>query len=111
MLLKRILSICSLILLIISCSNSDLNKSFQLSTTIDTTRASIGDLISYKVLTHNIGNKYFDISKNEFSEPLELRNSKLLLDKKEKVIGAEFILSVWDTGKVCLLYTSPSPRD
>ena len=60
MLLKRILSICSLILLIISCSNSDLNKSFQLSTTIDTTRASIGDLISYKVLTHNIGYKYFD---------------------------------------------------
>ena len=117
MLLKGILSICSLILLIISCSNSDLNKSFQLSTTIDTTRASIGDLISYKVLTHNIGNKYFDISKNEFSEPLELRNSKLLLDKKEKVIGAEFILSVWDTGKVTIpsmninIYNSDSTFD
>ena len=117
MLLKRILSICSLILLIISCSNSDLNKSFQLTTTIDTTRASIGDLISYKVLTHNIGNKYFDISKNEFSEPLELRNSKLLLDKKEKVIGAEFILSVWDTGKVTIpsmninIYNSDSTFD
>ena len=46
-----------------------------------------------------------------------MRNSKLLLDKKEKVIGAEFILSVWDTGKVTIpsmninIYESDSTFD
>ena len=87
MILNRLLLICSLIVLTNSCNNNDhFGGSFQLSVTIDTTRASIGDLISYKIITQNIGNKYFMIENSQFSEPLELRSTKLLYDKREKVI-------------------------
>ena len=103
MLIYRIFLIFSLIILSNSCKNSeDLNGSFQLSVTTDTTRASIGDLISYKITTQNLGNKYFKIENPQFTEPLELRSSNLLYDKKEKVTGAEFIFSVWDTGMVSI---------
>ena len=102
MIFKRLLLICSLIFFIESCSNSDINGSFQLSATTDTTKASIGDLISYKIITHNIKDNYFEISQSEFSEPLELRDLKLLYDKRKRVKGAEFIFSVWDTGKVTI---------
>jgi cbb3-type cytochrome oxidase subunit 3 len=103
MLLNRLLLICSLIVLANSCKNSDqLDGSFQLSVTTDTASASIGDLITYKIITYNIGNKYFEIANRQFSEPLELRNSKLLYDKVNKVTGAEFIFSVWDTGMVTI---------
>ena len=74
MIFKRLLLICSLIFFVESCSNSDLNGSFQLSATTDTTKASIGDLISYKIITHNIKDNYFEISQSEFYEPLELRD-------------------------------------
>jgi len=103
MLIYRLLLIFSLIVLSNSCKNNEhLNGSFQLSVTIDTTRASIGDLISYKIITQNIGDKYFKIENPQFTEPLELRSSTLLYDKKEKVTGAEFIFSVWDTGMVSI---------
>ena len=103
MLIYRIFLIFSLIILSNSCKNSeDLNGSFQLSVTTDTTRASIGDLISYKITTQNLGNKYFKIENPQFTEPLELRSSNLLYDKKEKATGAEFIFSVWDTGMVSI---------
>ena len=103
MLLNRLLLICFLIVLTNSCNNNDhFGGSFQLSVTTDTTRASIGDLISYKIITQNIGNKYFKIENPQFLEPLELRSTKLLYDKREKVTGAEFIFSVWDTGMVTI---------
>jgi hypothetical protein len=103
MLIYRLLLIFSLIVLSNSCKNNEhLNGSFQLSVTTDTTRASIGDLISYKIITQNIGDKYFKIENPQFTEPLELRSSTLLYDKKEKVTGAEFIFSVWDTGMVSI---------
>ena len=63
MLLNILLLICSLIVLANSCKNSDqLDGSFQLSVTTDTASASIGDLITYKIITYNIGNKYFEIA-------------------------------------------------
>ena len=65
MIFKRLSLICSLIFFIESCSNSDLNGSFQLSATTDTTKASIGDLISYKIITHNIKDNYFEISQSD----------------------------------------------
>jgi len=103
MLIYRLFLIFSLIILCNSCKNSEhLNGSFQLSVTTDTTRASIGDLISYKITTQNLGNKYFKIENPQFTEPLELRSSNLLYDKKEKVTGTEFIFSVWDTGMVSI---------
>ena len=103
MLIYRLLLIFFLIILSNSCKNSQhLLGSFQLSVTTDTTRASIGDLISYKITTQNLGNKYFKIENPQFSEPLELRSSTLLYDKKEKVTGAQFIFSVWDTGMVTI---------
>jgi len=103
MLIYRLLLIFSLIVLSNSCKNNEhLNGSFQLSVTTDTTRASIGDLISYKIITQNIGDKYFKIENPQFTEPLELRSSTLLYDKKEKLKGAEFIFSVWDTGMVSI---------
>ena len=103
MLIYRLFLIFSLIILSNSCKNSEhLKSSFQLSVTTDTTRASIGDLISYKITTQNLGNKYFKIENPQFTEPLELRSSNLLYDKKEKVTGAEFIFSVWDTGMVSI---------
>ena len=103
MLIYRLFLIFSLIILSNSCNNSEhLNGSFQLSVTTDTTRASIGDLISYKITTQNLGNKYFKIENPQFTEPLELRSSNLLYDKKEKVTGTEFIFSVWDTGMVSI---------
>ena len=103
MLIYRLFLIFSLIMLSNSCKNSEhLNGSFQLSVATDTTRASIGDLISYKITTQNLGNKYFKIENPQFTEPLELRSSNLLYDKKEKVTGTEFIFSVWDTGMVSI---------
>ena len=103
MLINRLLLIFSLIVLSNSCKNNEhLNGSFQLSVTTDTTRASIGDLISYKIITQNIGDKYFKIENPQFAEPLELRNSTFLYDKKDKVTGVEFIFSVWDTGMVSI---------
>ena len=103
MLLNRLFLIPYLIFLTNSCNNNDYsNSSVQLTVTTDTTRASIGDLISYKIFTHNIGDKYFQILPREFPEPLELRNSKLLYDKRKNILGSEFIFSVWDTGKVTI---------
>ena len=73
MLLNRLLVIFSFIVLINSCKNSDhLNRSFQLSVITDTTKASIGDLISYKIITQNIGDKYFEIEQPKILEPLEV---------------------------------------
>ena len=103
MLIYRILLIFSLIILSNSCKNSQLpHGSFQLSVTTDTTRVSIGDLISYKISTQNLGSKYFKIENPQFIEPLELRSSTLLYDKKDKATGAQFIFSVWDTGTVSI---------
>ena len=103
MLLNRLLVICSFIVLINSCKNSDhLNGSFQLSVITDTTKASIGDLISYKIITQNIGDKYFEIEQPKILEPLELRNSKMIYDNQNKITGAEFVFSVWDTGMVTI---------
>ena len=97
----KLLLIFSLVALNNSCKNSENpHGSFQLTAATDTTKASIGDLVSYKIITQNLGNKYFEIENPQFSEPLELRSSTLLYNKKEKVTGAEFIFSVWDTGMV-----------
>ena len=76
MLLNRLLVICFFIVLINSCKNSHLNGSFQLSVITDTTKASIGDLISYKIITQNIGDKYFEIEQQNIRtiRTAELKN-------------------------------------
>ena len=100
---KKILFYISLISLLNTCGKyEDVNGSFQLSVSTDTSFAAIGDLINFRIQTKFIGDNYFVIPQIQLNESLELRQLKPLYNKNGKIIGVDYVLSVWDTGRVVI---------
>ena len=92
-----------LILFLNTCGKDDsLNGSFQLSVSTDTSSAAIGDLIKFRIQTKFLGDNYLVIPQTQFNEPLELRQLEPLYNENGKITGMDYILSVWDTGKVVI---------
>ena len=100
---RKILFYIGLILFLYTCGkNESLNGSFQLSVSTDTSFAAIGDLIRFRIQTKFLRDNYLVVPQTQFSEPLEVRQLKPLYNENGKVIGVDYVLSVWDTGRVVI---------
>ncbi len=92
-----------LIIILNACGKDEsLNGSFKLYVSTDTSSAAIGDLIKFRIETESLGYNYLVIPDPPFNEPLELRQLKPIYNEIGKITGLDYILSVWDTGKVVI---------
>ena len=92
-----------LIIILNACGKDEsLNSSFKLYVSTDTSSAAIGDLIKFRIETESLGDNYLVIPDPPFNEPLELRQLKPIYNEIGKITGLDYILSVWDTGKVVI---------
>ena len=92
-----------LIIILNACGKDEsLNGSFKLYVSTDTSSAAIGDLIKFRIETESLGYNYLVIPDPQFNEPLELRQLKPIYNENGKITGLDYILSVWDTGKVVI---------
>ena len=90
-----------LIIILNACGKDEsLNGSFKLYVSTDTSSAAIGDLIKFRIETESLGDNYLVIPDPPFNEPLELRQLKPIYNEIGKITGLDYILAVWDTGKV-----------
>ena len=100
---RKNLFLISLIFFLNTCGKDEnLNGSFKLYVSTDTSSAAIGDLIKFRVQTESLGDNYLVIPETQFIEPLELRQLKPIYNKNRKITGLDYILSVWDTGTVVI---------
>ena len=92
-----------LIIILNACGKDEsLNGSFKLYVSTDTSSAAIGDLIKFRIETESLGDNYLVIPDPPFNEPLELRQLKPIYNEIGKITGLDYILAVWDTGKVVI---------
>ena len=92
-----------LIIILNACGKDEsLNGSFKLYVSTDTSSAAIGDLIKFRIETESLGDNYLVIPDPPFNEPLELRQLKPIYNEIGKITGLDYILAVWDTGKVII---------
>ena len=92
-----------LIIFLNTCGKDEsLSGSFKLYVATDTSSATIGDLIKFRIQTESLGENYLVIPDTKFNEPLELRELKPIYNENGKITGLDYILSVWDTGKVVI---------
>ena len=92
-----------LIIFLNTCGKDEsLSGSFKLYVSTDTSSATIGDLIKFRIQTESIGENYLVIPGTKFNEPLELRELKPIYNENGKITGLDYILSVWDTGIVVI---------
>ena len=100
---KKILFFIGLIIILNACGKDEsLNGSFKLYVSTDTSSATIGDLIKFRIQTESLGENYLVIPGTKFNEPLELRELKPIYNEIGKITGLDYILSVWDTGIVVI---------
>ena len=99
---KKLLFI-GLIIFLNTCGKDEsLSGSFKLYVSTDTSSATIGDLIKFRIQTESLGENYLVIPGTKFNEPLELRELKPIYNEIGKITGLDYILSVWDTGMVVI---------
>ena len=99
---KKLLFI-GLIIFLNTCGKDEsLSGSFKLYVSTDTSSATIGDLIKFRIQTESLGENYLVIPGTKFNEPLELRQLKPIYNENGKITGLDYILSVWDTGIVVI---------
>ena len=92
-----------LIIFLNTCGKDEsLSGSFKLYVSTDTSSATIGDLIKFRIQTESLGDNYLVIPDTKFNEPLELRRLKPIYNENGKITGLDYILSVWDTGIVVI---------
>ena len=92
-----------LIIFLNTCGKDEsLSGSFKLYVSTDTSSATIGDLIKFRIQTESLGENYLVIPDTKFNEPLELRELKPIYNENGKITGLDYILSVWDTGIVVI---------
>ena len=80
---------------LISCGKNVQNESPSIYAEIDTTRATIGDVISFKILGNMPDKLKMSFPELKNYESFEIRQ-KIQLEEKN---GFEFKLVFWDTGK------------
>ena len=100
---RKNLFLIGLIIFLNTCGKDEnLNGSFKLYVSTDTSSAAIGDLIKFRIETEFLGDNYFVIPETQFNEPLEVRHLETLYNENGKITGLDYILSVWDTGMVVI---------
>ena len=100
---RKILYFIGLIIFLNTCGKDEsLSGSFKLYVSTDTSSATIGDLIKFRIQTESLGENYLVIPGTKFNEPLELRQLKPIYNENGKITGLDYILSVWDTGIVVI---------
>ena len=100
---RKKLLVIGLIIFLNTCGKDEsLSGSFKLYVSTDTSSATIGDLIKFRIQTESIGENYLVIPGTKFNEPLELRELKPIYNENGKITGLDYILSVWDTGIVVI---------
>ena len=103
MTLRKKLFFIGLIIILNTCrKDKSLSGSFKLYVSNDTSFATIGDLIKFRIQTESLGENYLVIPETKFNEPLELRQLKPIYNENGKITGLDYILSVWDTGIVVI---------
>jgi len=80
-------------LFIFSCSTEEIQQNISISTEIDTTMATIGDIIHFSIYTTGAGDLPVIIKKFEKLDALEVRNQTLV---EGKTFNLEIVF--WDTG-------------
>ena len=74
-----------LIIFLNTCGKDEsLSGSFKLYVSTDTSSATIGDLIKFRIQTESLEDNYLVIPDTKFDEPLELRELNRYIMKMEK---------------------------
>ena len=81
------------ILFMFSCTTEDVQQNLSITSEIDTTMATIGDIIHYSIYTSGAGDLPVKINDFEKPEAMEVRDQKLVEGKTFKM---EIVF--WDTG-------------
>jgi hypothetical protein len=76
-----------------SCTTEDVQQNLSITSEIDTTMATIGDIIHYSIYTSGAGDLPVKINDFEKPEAMEVRDQKLVEGKTFKM---EIVF--WDTG-------------
>ncbi len=85
------------ILLIFSCTTKDVQQNLSISSEIDTSIVTIGDVILYSIILEGIGNKFALIEPFETPEAMELRRLDVSQIKNGYLNELQFVF--WDTGR------------
>ena len=92
--MKNVFNIFIIFLLIFGCATEDIQESIALRTKIDTTTATIGDVIYYSIFTSGAGDDPIVIREFEQPEAIELRSIAMIDGNSFKME-----LVFWDTGQ------------
>ena len=83
------------ILIVINCCEDSQIKSFRIIAEVDTTKATIGDIVSLRIIAEGSGDLNLSFPDMEGSESFEIRQ-KLYLKKGKEIV---FKIVFWDTGR------------
>jgi len=111
------LFISSLLILVISCGTPPDLPSFSIDAIVDTTEATIGDVINFQITVHGQGNRKIDFGNwGQDSSKIQVRSSQLFDGPKADDMGIRLEIALWDTGRIEIpgypvIITKSSPRD
>lgn len=82
------------------CEKEYKSGSLSIVAELDTTYATIGDIVDYKVIITGIGERIVLFSPWQLEDPIEVRSMKV--SDNDSGMNAEFQLVFWDTGYVTI---------
>ncbi len=86
--------------LVVTCEKESKRGSISIVAELDTSYATIGDIVQYRVALTGIGENLIHFPPWQLEDPVELRSMKIFGDKSG--MNAEFQLVFWDTGYVTI---------
>ena len=95
------LFISSLLILVISCGTPPDLPPFSIDAIVDTTEATIGDVINFQITVHGQGNRKIDFGNwGQDSSKIQVRSSQLFDGPKADDMGIRLEIALWDTGRI-----------